>query len=58
MDNLKDIMKWSNKLSWKIKTLYWYFFERNNYYCPIHHTKLKNKYCKKCDIVYWRGSCW
>jgi hypothetical protein len=46
-----------NGIFWdKLRELYWFLFERNNFYCPRCFSNLKNSYCKKCDIVYWRGT--
>lgn len=48
-------MKLIKELKWKwIKFYCW--INRENSYCPRHRTKLKKRYCKKCDLVYWRGS--
>jgi len=44
------------KIKWNLKTAYWFLFQRNNFYCPACSSKLKERYCKKCDIVFWRGS--
>lgn len=43
------------EIKWKLQTLYWLLFQKGRMYCPTHHRQLKNRYCKLCDLVYWRG---
>ena len=48
------IKKLIKKLKWKIDLISCCL--NNNSYCPRCYSKLKNRYCKNCDIVFWRGS--
>ena len=47
---------WNNVKWYCFITPWWYLFQKGNYYCPTCRSKLKKRYCKKCDIVFWRGA--
>lgn len=51
----QKILIFFRAIKWKYIKLY-VWINRNTHYCPTHHTKLKKRYCKKCDLIYWRGS--